>query len=309
MNEKKKRKNKYLAGIAQLEFKPLVDWSKETAKERYLSTRHKLEVDKIHFSDCIAGMDRMPADCVDLVIADPPFGIQFDGKGSQYNRDSDLVFDGYHEVDGKYDEFTWAWISRLPKIMKETASGYIFSGWTNLVDVLVALRKAKLEVVNHIIWKYQFGVFTRKKFVTSHYHVLLIVKNQKKYFFNKFEHYPLDVWDIPRKYRRGERKNGTKLPEAVVERCINFSSAPGDLIFDPFMGNGSTAVCARKWYRHYLGFEKNVKMKEFITENLDSVELGEDYVPLETFLPSMEELAEKYPAIRRKLKEMGKNIR
>ncbi|NHI94467.1 MAG: hypothetical protein EAX96_18395 [Candidatus Lokiarchaeota archaeon] len=80
-------------------------------------------------------MKQFPENVIDLIIADPPFGIKFDGKGSQYNRDSDLVIDGYNEIAENYDQFMVEWVSQLPRIMKETASAFIFSGWTNLKDV------------------------------------------------------------------------------------------------------------------------------------------------------------------------------
>jgi site-specific DNA-methyltransferase (adenine-specific) len=298
-----KRKNPYIAGVAQMDFKPDFDWEKDEAVQLYQSAHHSIgPVDKILFDDCIEGMKNLPEESVDLIIADPPFGINFNGKGSQYNRDNDLVVEDYGEIIENYDEFTLQWISQIPRIMKETGSAYIFSGWTNLKDLLVAIDKNNLTLINHIIWKYQFGVFTKKKFVTSHYHVLFIVKNPKKYFFNKIEHYPLDIWDIPRNYAPGQKKNGTKLPEKVVMRAINFSSKPGDLIFDPFMGNGTTALSAKMTFRHYFGFEKNNKMESIITENLNSIKLGQEYRPYHTYLPSIEELAEKYPAIKQRLK-------
>jgi site-specific DNA-methyltransferase (adenine-specific) len=144
-------------------------------------------------------------------------------------------------------------------------------------------------------------VFTKKKYVTSHYHVAFVCKNPKKYFFNKIEHYPLDVWDIPRQYLPGQRKNGTKLPENVVIRAIDFSSKPGDLVFDPFMGNGTTAVCAKLTYRHYFGFEINKQMREIIEDNVAAVTLGARYRAYHTLLPTPDELAKKYPGVRRKL--------
>ena len=251
-------------------------------------------------------MHAMPPECVDLIIADPPFGIEFDGRGSQYNRKSELVATGYQEVSEDYNKFTNKWVHELPRIMKPTASAFIFSGWTNLKDVLVAVDRAGLVVVNHLIWKYQFGVFTRKKFVSSHYHVLFLAKDPKRYFFNKIEHYPLDVWEIPRAYSPGEVKNGTKLPEDLVGRCINFCSQPGDIVFDPFIGNGTTAVCAKAKFRHFLGFEINENLREILDENLKKVDVGQDYVPYHTLLPSPEELADKYSAVRKILREKGK---
>lgn len=298
----KKRKKPYKAGLAQVNFKPQHDWEIEEAREKFLNSKFPIEVDKINYCDCIDGMKKLPENSIDLIIADPPFGIKFDRMGSQYNRNDTHVVKGYQEIEGKYNEFTMSWMSELTRIMKETSSAYIFSGWTNLIDVLEAAKKANLTLINHIIWKYQFGVFTKNKFVSSHYHVLFLVKNANKYFFNKIEHYPLDIWDIPRVYIPREKKNSTKLPEDVVIRCINFSSKPGDLVFDPFMGNGTTATCAKLTFRHYCGFEINKNMQEIIEDNINSVNLGEKYKPYYTYLPSLEELTKKYPAVRDYLK-------
>nr|MDO8119351.1 site-specific DNA-methyltransferase [Candidatus Sigynarchaeota archaeon] len=303
---KKKRKNPYVAGIAALGFKPEHDWEIDEARAMYENARFPFDVDHIVFGDCIKGMQDLPCESVDLVIADPPFGIEFNGKGSQYNRENRLVVDGYKEAQGNYDAFTRQWVYELPRIMKETASAYLFSGWTNLKDVLVAVDEAGLTVINHIIWKYQFGVFTQRKYVTSHYHVLYVAKNPGKYFFNKIEHYPLDTWDIPRTYRPGQQKNGTKLPENVVYRCIDFSSKPGDLIFDPFMGNGTTATCAKARFRHFLGFELNNQLNEILTQNIHEVSPGETYVPYHALLPSPEQLAVRYPAVRKAIR--GKDM-
>ncbi len=174
-----------------------------------------------------------------------------------------------------------------------------------IYNVLVAVDHAGLKVINHLIWKYQFGVFTRKKFVTSHYHVLFLAKDPKQYFFNKIDHYPLDVWDIPRTYRPGEVKNGTKLPEEVVARCIDFCSRPGDLVFDPFMGNGTTAVCAKARFRHFFGFEVNPGMQAILMDNLQGVVQGQAYAPYRERIPDPQQLRKKYPAVRKLIKNGG----
>ncbi|MHA1232985.1 MAG: DNA-methyltransferase [Candidatus Helarchaeota archaeon] len=295
----KRKKRRYIPGLAALKFKIEKDWEIDEAKALYESAKFKIKVDKIIYEDCIKGMKKLPDNSIDLVIADPPFGINFNGKGTQYNRNSDLVIDGYNEIKDNYEEFTEKWISQIPRILKETASIFIFSGWTNLKDILNALDNTGLTTINHIIWKYQFGVFTRKKFVTSHYHILFAVKNPKKYFFNKIEHYPLDVWEIPRKYKPNEPKNSTKLPEELIFKIIDFCSQPGDLILDPFIGNGTTAVCAKSKFRHFIGFEINENLKPIINKNINSVKIGEHYRPYNTFLPTKEEIFKKYPNLKR----------
>ncbi len=276
---RKKRKNPYVPHVAAAKFKPTSDWTREEALEAYRAASAPFKLDSVQYEDCIEGMRKLPEESVDVVVADPPFGISFNGKESIYNRDESLVVEGYQEIKGDYSIFTDSWVAELPRLMKPASTAWIFSGWTNLGDVLNAVKKHGLTVVNHIVWKYQFGVFTRRKFVTSHYHLLFLAKNLKEYYFNKIEHYPLDVWEMKRTYRKAELKNSTKLPEALIMRCLDFTSRPGEIVFDPFMGNGTTAVACKGSYRHYFGFEINPAMKEIIDNNLGLVKLGQFYTP------------------------------
>ena len=100
------------------------------------------------------------------------------------------VMEGYNEIlPENYYQFSYDWISEANRILKESGSMYIFSGWNNLKDILIAIDNVGLTVVNHIIWKYQFGVVTKNKFVTSHYHCLYVCKNPKKRKFYSFSRY------------------------------------------------------------------------------------------------------------------------
>ncbi|NPE09546.1 MAG: site-specific DNA-methyltransferase [Asgard group archaeon] len=233
-----------------------------------------MDLNTIYYEDCITNIPkRIDDDSIDLIIADPPFGIRFDGKGSQYNRKSEFVVSGYGEIkQANYLEFSKAWIKAIHPILKETGSAYIFSGWTNLKDILIAIDDAGFTTQNHLIWKYQFGVFTKRKYVTSHYHILFLVKNPKKYYFNKIDHYPEDVWEIKREYLPGEKKNSTKLPDKLVEKLLLYSSQENDIVLDPFMGNGTTAVACIKHKRNYLGFEINPNAKEIIDDNISKAQ-------------------------------------
>jgi len=277
VGQKHIRKNKYVPHLAAARFKPTEDWSVAEARRLYASSKGVI-FDCVKYEDNFEGMRKLSPESIDCVIADPPFGLSFNGRESIYNRDYRYVRGGYKEMKGDYKKFSEAWIGELSRIMKPTATAWIFSGWTNLFDVLAALKKTELKLINHIIWRYQFGVFTERKFVTSHYHLLFLAKSSD-YYFNKIMHYPLDVWEINRTYRTGEVKNATKLPNELVQRCVDFSTRPGDLIMDPFMGNGTTALVAKASFRHYVGFELNGAMKPVIDANISSVSPGEFYTP------------------------------
>jgi site-specific DNA-methyltransferase (adenine-specific) len=308
----KKRRSRYIPNLAEFYFKPTFDWTQEEAHLLYTQVAlpsTNFELDVVRFEDCVSGMKKLPDESIDLIIADPPFGIDFDGKSSVYNRDESLVIEGYEETDESYYEFTARWLAELPRIMKPSSSAYVFSGWTNLDAVLRGARDAGLTILNHLIWHYPFGVYTKKRFVTSHYHIVLLVKNSREYYFNKIENYPEDVWTVKRRYRTGLAKNATKLPLQVVSRCIDFSSRPGDIVLDPFMGNGTTAVAAKLNYRHFVGFEINEKLRSLLKREISKAGIGESYTPYIERLPTIEELAEIYPKAYREYQYREKKSR
>ena len=145
---------------------------------------------------------------------------------------------------------------------------WLLSGWNKLRDVLSAVDESGFHVLNHCIWKYQFGVFTKKRFTTSHYHLLLLVKDDQDYVFNKPEHYAEDVWYIKRPYRRGVRTAGNELPDRLVSKCVRTSSNEGDLVVDPVLGSGTTMKVCMQRRRRCIGIEVNPEIEERIRTKL-----------------------------------------
>ncbi len=233
----------------------------------------KYQIDNIYCGDALKLMKDISSNCIDLIVTDPPFAIEFKARRNNYNRTQERVLEGYNEIPkDKYYEFTVSWMKEAYRILKNSGSMYVFSGWTNLRDILNAIVEAGFITINHLIWKYQFGVFTKRKYVTSHYHILFVVKDEKKYKFNKIEHYPEDVWIINREYWHGKVKTPTKLPVELVKKILLFSSDEGDLVFDPFIGSGTVAVVAKMLGRHYLGFEIVPQYYEFAKDRLAKVQ-------------------------------------
>jgi len=236
--------------------------------------------------NCIKSMQLLPHNKIDLIITDPPFAINFKAKKPNYNRTASRVMKGYNEIKPEdYYDFTFDWMSQAYRILKESGSMYVFSGWNNLKDILMALDDTGFTTINHVIWKYQFGVVTKKKFVTSHYHCLYVCKNEKKrkfYPFSRFKktsktkegrslHYKdkEDVWNIKREYWTGDEKTPTKLPAELIEKILQYSSKKGDVILDPFLGSGQVAVLSKSLGRKYLGFEIVKEYYNFAKKRLD----------------------------------------
>ena len=210
----------------------------------------------LYEGDALALLPEVPEGMVDLIVTDPPFAIDFKAHRLNYNRKGSNVLEGYQEVAGDdYGEFTRHWMAEAARVLAPDGSMYVFSGWNRLKEILEGLDSAGLTTINHLIWKYQFGVYTKKKYVTSHYHILFAVKDPKRYTFNKLDHYPEDVWVINREYWKGRKKTPTKLPTEIVRRIVGYSSNPGDLVLDPFLGSGTVARVAQSEGRRYLGFE------------------------------------------------------
>lgn len=247
----------------------------------------ELELDTIRHGDCLELMPELPDDCVDLVITDPPFAIDFEAQRTNYNRTGSRVLDGYREVERRdYLRFTMEWMTSAARVLKPSGSMYIFSGWNHLRDILNAVEEVGLTTVNHLIWQYQFGVVTKRKFVTSHYHCLYVCRDPEKRRFYPYArfgkdertaaggsaHYAdkEDVWRIKREYWTGDKKTPTKLPAEVVRKILAYSSRPGDVVFDPFLGSGQVAVVSKMEDRRYLGFEIVREYYEFARERLES---------------------------------------
>lgn len=225
--------------------------------------------------DCVLGCQKhIPDNAVDLIVTDPPYGIGGDTLHKHYNRKEEYVLDGYTEVaQADYPQFTQAWIKQAERVLRPGGSLYVVSGHTNLRTILNALEETTLEERNHIIWKYSFGVYTRNKFVTSHYHILFYLKPGGRPTFNTFcrfgpeerngdggsENYldREDVWSIPREYKPGTVKNKNELPYALLQKIMQYSSNEGDLVCDFFLGGFSTAIVAKGLNRNYCGFEIN----------------------------------------------------
>lgn len=246
-----------------------------------------LAVDRIYNLDCVEGMGSLPESSVDLIITDPPFAIDFRPHRGNYNRTQGRVLEGYNEVHRKdYYRFTVEWLGGARRVLKASGSVFVFSGWNNLKDILNALDELGFTTVNHLIWKYQFGVVTNRRFVTSHYHCLYACLNdnlRKFYPYARFAktargrrgnslHYEdkEDVWNIKREYWHGDQKTPTKLPAELIRKILAYASEPGDVVLDPFLGSGQVAVMSKMLGRRYVGFEIVPEYFAFASRRLET---------------------------------------
>jgi site-specific DNA-methyltransferase (adenine-specific) len=253
---------------------------------------------KVYNQDCISGMREHVEDgSVDLIFTDPPYGIDGDKLDAHYNRDESNVVPGYVEVALEtYDQFSQDWINQAARTLRPGGSMYIVSGYTNLHHILNALHSTELTEVNHIIAQYSFGVYTKHKWVSSHYHILFWQKPGKRTFNQRFEdskasyHDRLSVQQLPRDYKPGQLKNKNQLNEDFIEKFILYSSNRDDVVMDPFCGGFTTPRTALRYGRNFVGFEMNKNAYDAFLPTLDKVEEKSDPIPVS---PNAVELAKQ----------------
>jgi site-specific DNA-methyltransferase (adenine-specific) len=235
--------------------------------------------------DYIAEMRTHISDgAVDLVLADPPYGIRDDGLDVHYNRNERFAVEGYVEVNpADYPAFTRAWIAEAARCLHPGGAMMVVSSWSHNGIVLQAFSEAGLTEGNHLLWRYSFGVYTTRKIVTPHYHIPYWVKpHLSKATFDPqarfldpadFYHDRQDDLDVPRKNKLGQAKNKNQLPEALLERLLVYTTRPGDVVLDPFMGGCTTARVAVRMGCTALGFEMNPKAFDRFASGIADVSL------------------------------------
>ena len=271
----------------------------------------------IYNIDCIEGMKNMPDNCVDLVVADPPYNLS---KGSTWKWDNSVILKGmggnWNKVMVDWDNmtfeeywnFTYEWMSQVKRILKPTGSLWIFGTYHNIGILNVMCQMLDIEIINEIVWykRNAFPNLSGRRFTASHETILWAHTGGKKreyfydYEYTKNADFPEDnlkqpgkqmrtVWDIPNNKNKEELaygKHPTQKPIRVLKRIIKSSSQKDDLIFTPFSGGGSECVAAKMCGRRFLGFEVNKEYYEIsierlknclVEEQLDLFRVGDNY--------------------------------
>jgi site-specific DNA-methyltransferase (adenine-specific) len=223
----------------------------------------------IHIGDCIAVMREMPAESVDLIVADPPYNIGIDyGTGKAADRRQD------------YPQWCRLWIAECCRLLKPYGSLWIVSGQEYGAHIDLAMQACGLHVRNRITWHETFGVYCHRKFGRTSRPVFYAVKNPRSFTFNadavtvpsarqtKYNDKRAspggkimgDVWEIPRvcgTFRERVPGVPTQLPYELVRRIVLVSSNEGETVLDPFVGSGTVARVAEMHGRVGHGIELN----------------------------------------------------
>lgn len=214
--------------------------------------------------DAIEEMSRLPANSVDLLVADPLYNL-----GKDYGNNKDLK-----EWD-EYEVFTRKWLKEAERLLRETGAIYIFMGVRFISKLFLILENDfGLQFNSWISWHYTQGMGRKVGFSPRHEDILYFTKSRnflfnldairipQKYFRsvnNMSGANPGDVWEFSHvHYSNPEREqHPTQKPEALLERIILASSNPGDAVLDPFVGSGTTCKVADMLHRKWIGIDIN----------------------------------------------------
>jgi len=267
--------------------------------------------DYVYLADNLEVLKNIPSGSVQLVYIDPPFNtgktqkresirtVRSDSgdrkgfKGQSYESIRESVT-SYNDSFTNYWEFLAPRLEEAHRILHETGTLYLHLDFREVHYAKVMLDGlfGRDNFVNEIIWAYDYGARSTKKWPAKHDNILVYSKSPN-YFFNSEEvdrepymapglvtpekaergKLPTDVWWHTIVSPTGKEKTGyaTQKPEGILRRIITASSRPGDLVVDFFAGSGTTGAVAKKLGRHFLLVDQNPDAFEVIKKRLEAI--------------------------------------
>ena len=236
-------------------------------------------INKTLNGDVIEMLKFLPDEFADLIIIDPPYNLTKNFNGMKFNSRS----------ENSYDEYLGTWFPEVCKKLKPNGSLYMGGDWKCTASLQRAIEK-ELTIMNRITWQREKGRGAKSNWKNGMEDIWFAVKNPDDYYFDvesvmmkrkvlapykiegnpkdwdeseegKFRlTYPSNFWDdisIPFWSMPENTDHPTQKPEKLYAKLILASSKERDVVFDPFLGSGTTSVVAKKLNRKYCGIELN----------------------------------------------------
>lgn len=219
----------------------------------------------IYNGDCIVGMQSLPDKCIDLVVTDPPYLMNY-----RTNRRKDKSHRYCKEIAGDNDfGLIKAYVRECYRVLKDDSAMYMFCNVNQIAFFIEMAKAVGFKVKNIIIWvkdEHTAGDL-QASFGCQYEFILLLNKGRK--FFNG--HRITDVWKFDRVFW-GRKLHQNQKPIDLLEQCIKYHSDEGDVVLDGFMGSGSTAVAARNLGRNFIGWEIDKEYYDVAIERIRTEE-------------------------------------
>ena len=209
--------------------------------------------------DSLTVLRQMEPESVDAIITDPPYGIDYHTKGTGASIKNDKA------------PFIWFLYDAF-RVLKSGASGrgtlICFTRWDVEQTFIDAIQLAGFNVKSEVIWnKVLHGMGDLKaQFAPTHENIVFAIKGK----FSFPGHRPNDLI-THQKLAASQMIHPTEKPVSLLADLITAVTKPGDLIFDPFAGSGSTLVAARKTGRRFVGVELDDEYFEKARRRIEEV--------------------------------------
>jgi site-specific DNA-methyltransferase (adenine-specific) len=233
--------------------------------------------DRVFCQDVFEALPKLPHQSVDLMFADPPYNLTKSFNDRKFKKIS---------ID-KYSEWLDSWMSLVSRIIKPTASIYICGDWRSSAAIH-RLGEKYFIPQNRITWEREKGRGAKSNWKNCSEDIWFFTASENYYFnvdavmlkrqviapytdrngdpkdWTETENgrfrvtHPSNLWTdvtVPYWSMPENTDHPTQKPEKLLAKIILASSKPGDLVFDPFNGSGTSTVVAKKLERHYLGIE------------------------------------------------------
>lgn len=252
--------------------------------------------------DCIAGMKGLPDNCIDLIVADPPYNL---------NKD----FGEWKESAKKHEWLDWSkrWLDECNRVLRPGGSIFVYGIHHHICWIQCHLYELGLQYRRQIIWYYENGFAGYTKSLAAHYEPLLWFSKGKDFTYHPirepyksterlkhkitkngkvWEPHPDgrlagDVWRFPvlagRRFRDEKVDHPTQKPLSISSRIIRHFSNPGELVLIPFAGSGSECVAAKSVGRNFLGFELNPDYIAIAQSRLSETTFNSDSISNDLF--------------------------
>lgn len=228
-----------------------------------------MEINKIYNMDCLDGMKLIHDESVDLIVTDPPYLMNYKTnrrKEKKHKFCNEIMNDGNEELIKKY-------IEQCFRIMKKDTAIYIFCN-SNKVDFFKKEIEKKFKIKNIIIWvKNNHTAGDLKHQFSKKYEMLIMAnKGNKKIIGKRIT----DVWEFD-KVVGNKQKHQNQKPLELIEQCILKHSSENELIFDGFIGSGTTAIACINTNRNYIGFELDKEYFDIANKRIEEflIKVGE----------------------------------
>lgn len=255
----------------------------------------------IYHSDNLPILKGLASDLVDLIYIDPPFNTGRNQIRARFHTDKDgnKVKDETYGYSDYYDDFITFLQPRLEqayRILKPTGSLFLHLDYheVHYCKVLLDFIFGRDCFMNEIIWAYDFGGRSKKKWSAKHDNILWYVKDPKNYTYNydaidripymapsmqtperaELGKTPTDVWWHTIVHTNGKEKTGyaTQKPRGIIDRIVKVHSNPEDLLLDFFAGSGTLGESAAVNGRDAILIDENPDAIEVMKKRLQSFE-------------------------------------